>query len=192
MMCGVPLYDERWVANRWQGMWLPRQEPITPPCSTNLTLLRKTVLENNNTTARFEFKLTGPSYMNLFIQAYEDDFVAVSNWTFSQTYLKNPPTSDLSYHIFITFGIDEPELDFFVELQVRNRVRSCHYNKYKHIQSHRNPMETLRYPYYNWAYRDIVYRRKAMSTVRTLPRASQLIQISSTGLHHINDISSKL
>lgn len=118
MMCGVPLYDERWVANRWQGMWLPRQEPITPPCSTNLTLLRKTVLENNNTTARFEFKLTGPSYMNLFIQAYEDDFVAVSNWTFSQTYLKNPPTSDLSYHIFITFGIDEPELDFFVELQV--------------------------------------------------------------------------
>lgn len=57
--------------------------------------------------------------MNLFIQAYEDDFVKISNWTFSQTYLKNPPASPLSYHIFITFGIDDPALDFFVEVEVR-------------------------------------------------------------------------
>lgn len=126
MMCGIPLYDERWVSNRLQGMWLPRKEPITPPCSTNLTLVSKTVLENN-TTARFEFKLSGTSYMNLFIQAYEDDFVTISNWTFSQTYLANPPASPLSYHIYITFGKENPELDFFVEVEVRYIRDSLNY-----------------------------------------------------------------
>ncbi|KAH8418651.1 hypothetical protein KR222_008448, partial [Zaprionus bogoriensis] len=117
MMCGVPLYDERWVNNRLQGMWLPRNEPITPPCTTNLTLVNKIVLANS-TTARFEFKLTGPSYLNLFIQVNDDDFVTISNWTFSQTYLKEPPASPLSYHIFITFGIDDPTLDFFLDVTV--------------------------------------------------------------------------
>ncbi|XP_060660225.1 endoplasmic reticulum metallopeptidase 1-like [Drosophila nasuta] len=114
MMCGLPLFDERWVGNRLQGMWLPR-ETIEPPSSTTLELLNKTVLENNK-TVRFNFRLSGPPHLNLYIQPREDDFVTITDWSFSQDYLKNPPITPLSYHIFITFGIVKPPLEFFLDI----------------------------------------------------------------------------
>lgn len=117
MMCGVPLYDERWVDNRLEGVWLPREIPIEPPAKTELTLLSKTILESN-TTARFEFKLVGPDHMSLFIQPYEDDFVAVSNWSFERSYLEDPPPHPLSYHIYFTYGIDSSPLEFYLDISV--------------------------------------------------------------------------
>ncbi|EDW60407.1 endoplasmic reticulum metallopeptidase 1 [Drosophila virilis] len=119
MMCGVPLYDERWVDNRLEGVWLPREKPIEPPAKTELTLLSKTILENN-TTARFEFKLVGPDHMSLFIQPYEDDFVAVSDWSFERSYLEDPPPHPLSYHIYFTYGIDTSPLEFYLDISKPN------------------------------------------------------------------------
>lgn len=80
MMCGMPLYDFRFGDNRLQSKWLPRSEPVELPGSTKLELLNRTVL--NSTTARFEFSLTGPPQMNIFIQPYED--VEISNWLFCE------------------------------------------------------------------------------------------------------------
>ncbi|XP_034109174.1 endoplasmic reticulum metallopeptidase 1-like [Drosophila albomicans] len=119
MMCGLPYFDERWVGNRFEGMWLPREEPIEPPIPVTLELLSKTVLDNNK-TARFEFRLKGPQYMSLYIQPNEDDFVSLSNWTFSQTYLENPPPSPLTYHIYISYGSKSPSLDFTLDLSKLN------------------------------------------------------------------------
>ncbi|XP_034477172.1 endoplasmic reticulum metallopeptidase 1-like [Drosophila innubila] len=111
MMCGMPLYDYRYVQNRLQSKWLPRSEPVETPDSSNLELLSKTIV--NSTTCRFEFNLTGPSHMSIFIQPYED--VIISNWSFERTYLENPPEAPLSYHIYFTYGIDDSPLNFFVE-----------------------------------------------------------------------------
>ncbi|KAH8384740.1 hypothetical protein KR093_007130, partial [Drosophila rubida] len=116
MMCGFPLFDERWVGNRLQGMWLPR-ETIEPPFPTKLELLNKTVLENN-ATMRLYFRVSGPPHLNLFIQAREDDFVTITDWSFSKHYLQSPPAPPLSYHVFITFGLAKPPLDFFLEISV--------------------------------------------------------------------------
>ncbi|KAH8297368.1 hypothetical protein KR044_010979, partial [Drosophila immigrans] len=118
MMCGMPLFDERWVGNRLQGMWLPR-ETIEPPSPTKLELLSKIVLETN-TTVRFNFRVSGPPHLSLFIEPYKDDFVNITDWSFSQSYLKNPPAAPLSYHLFITFGVSNPTLDFCLELSKSN------------------------------------------------------------------------
>ncbi|KAH8418650.1 hypothetical protein KR222_008447, partial [Zaprionus bogoriensis] len=120
MMCGVPLYDERWVNNRLQGMWVPRATVI-PPSPTTLKLISKTVLENN-TTSRFIFNLSGPHHISLFLQPYRDDFVSISNWSFSQSYLKSPPAFPLAYHIYMTFGASNASVqqNFFVDVSKPN------------------------------------------------------------------------
>lgn len=114
MMCGMPLYDFRYVGNRLQSKWLPRSVPIEPPGSTVLKMLNKTYLKS--TTVRFEFSLSGPAQMSLFFEPYED--VTISNWTFTEDYLQNPPPFPLAYHIFINYGINNSPLKFFVDLTV--------------------------------------------------------------------------
>ncbi|EDW01020.1 endoplasmic reticulum metallopeptidase 1 [Drosophila grimshawi] len=112
MMCGMPLFDYRYAKNRLQSKWLPRSDPIEPPTLTTLMQLNKTIL--NPTTVRFEFNLTGPSHMSLFIQPYKD--VKISNWSFLNSYLEKPPAPPLPYHIYFTYGIDSAPLNFFLEL----------------------------------------------------------------------------
>ncbi|KAH8297049.1 hypothetical protein KR044_003986, partial [Drosophila immigrans] len=119
MMCGVPLFDERWVENRLEGIWVHRADNVVPPVATNLTLLSKTVLENN-TTVRFEFELKGPDHMSLFIQPYEDDYATLSNWSFPLSYLEDPPAYPLPYHIYYTYGIITTPLYFFLEITKLN------------------------------------------------------------------------
>lgn len=118
MMCGLPLYDERWVNNRLQGMWVPR-DTVKPPSPTTLKLVSKKVLENN-TTARFTFNITGPHHMSLFLEAYSEDFVSITNWSFSQSYLQAPPNFPLAYHIYMTFGVGKAtaQHQFFVDISV--------------------------------------------------------------------------
>ncbi|KAM8714031.1 hypothetical protein ACLKA7_014224 [Drosophila subpalustris] len=116
MMCGMPLYDYRYVQQRLESKWLPRSRPIEPPGSTTLEMLSKTII--NSTHCRFEFNLTGPPQMSIFIQAYED--VKITNWSFLMSYLSNPPKYPLSYHIFFNYGIDNSPLNFFMEVTKTN------------------------------------------------------------------------
>ncbi|XP_032591129.1 endoplasmic reticulum metallopeptidase 1 [Drosophila grimshawi] len=116
MMCGMPLYDYRFVENRLQSKWLPRAEPIVPPGVTTLEVLRKTIL--NSTTVQFEFHLMGPAQMSLFIEPYED--VTIMDWSFLRSYLEKPPPYPLSYHIFFNYGIDSSPLKFFIQISKAN------------------------------------------------------------------------
>ncbi|KRG04648.1 endoplasmic reticulum metallopeptidase 1 [Drosophila mojavensis] len=116
MMCGMPLYDSTYVLNRHEAKWLPRFEPIEPPARTELSLLSKTI--QNTTTVRFEFNLTGPPQMKLFIQPYED--VLLSNWSFLQIYLETPLVPPLPYFISFSYGIDKSPLHFFLEFTKPN------------------------------------------------------------------------
>ncbi|XP_062133874.1 LOW QUALITY PROTEIN: endoplasmic reticulum metallopeptidase 1-like [Drosophila sulfurigaster albostrigata] len=116
MMCGMPLYDSRYVQQRLDTKWMPRSIPVTPPGSTKLELLSKTII--NSTTCRFEYNLTGPPQMSLFFEAYED--VTIINWSFLESYLNNPPAHPLAYHILINQGIDSSPMNFFVETSKHN------------------------------------------------------------------------
>ncbi|XP_022228995.2 endoplasmic reticulum metallopeptidase 1-like isoform X2 [Drosophila obscura] len=109
MMCGVPLYDHRWVKNRLKGMWLPRNAPIETPSVPTLELLNKTVLEDGK-TVRLEFTTAVTDHTSVFIQPYED--VAVTNWTFPTAYIGQQTT----YHIYFSHGKDDTALSFFIEL----------------------------------------------------------------------------
>ncbi|KAH8297072.1 hypothetical protein KR044_004485, partial [Drosophila immigrans] len=111
MMCGMPLYDNRFVTQRLQSSWIPRSEPIVPPLATTLKLLSKTVV--NATTVRFEFSLSGPSIMRLFIKANED--VTISNWSFLRTYLENPPPAPIPHQIYLKYFNDNTPFTFFFE-----------------------------------------------------------------------------
>lgn len=86
MMCGMPLFDFRFVDNRFQSKWLPREVPVIPPESAKLEMLSKTIL--SSTTVRFEFSLDGPAQLNLFFQPYED--VKITKWSFMSEYLEKP------------------------------------------------------------------------------------------------------
>ncbi|XP_017865474.1 PREDICTED: endoplasmic reticulum metallopeptidase 1-like [Drosophila arizonae] len=112
MMCGLPLFDYRYVQNRLESKWLARSAPIEPKSSTELELVSKTQV--NATIVRFVFKLTGPSHMSLFIQPYED--AKIVNWSFSLNYLKYPPGYPLAFHIYFRYGIDSSPLTFYIEI----------------------------------------------------------------------------
>ncbi|XP_051861681.1 uncharacterized protein LOC117566483 [Drosophila albomicans] len=116
MMCGMPLYDYRYVQQRLESKWMPRSKPITPPGTTKLELLSKTTI--NSTTCRFEYNLTGPPQMSLFFGAFED--ATITNWSFLESYLNNPPAHPLAYHIFFNYGIDSSPLNFFLEISKLN------------------------------------------------------------------------
>ncbi|XP_017077370.1 endoplasmic reticulum metallopeptidase 1 [Drosophila eugracilis] len=110
MMCGMPLYDHRWVESKEDGMWLPRKNPVWTPSEPTLELLNKTVLADGK-TVRFEFNLNCTDHTSIFIQPNED--VTVGNWSFIEDYLTtiSPP-----YHIYFAYGIDDSPLNFFLDI----------------------------------------------------------------------------
>ncbi|XP_020801014.1 endoplasmic reticulum metallopeptidase 1-like [Drosophila serrata] len=108
VMCGAPCYYS--CGGRRRARWLPRESGIQMPGEVILEFLGKTVSEANK-TVRFNFELTGPSQMNIFIQPVGE--AKVTDWSFLQDIRERyqPP-----YHIFFSYGIDNSPFKFFVEL----------------------------------------------------------------------------
>ncbi|XP_020803382.1 endoplasmic reticulum metallopeptidase 1 isoform X1 [Drosophila serrata] len=111
MMCGMPLYDHRWVEAMDTLMWLPRKTPVWTPAEPILELLGKNLLENGK-TIRFVFNLTCTDHTSIFIQPKTD--VTISNWSFVEHYTTTykPP-----YHIYFSFGIDDTPLYFSIDIE---------------------------------------------------------------------------
>ncbi|KRJ99888.1 uncharacterized protein Dyak_GE12045, isoform B [Drosophila yakuba] len=107
MMCGYPLYDHRWVKNRLQIMWLPREEQIVPPSEPKLELLAKTEVGNN--TVRLDFRANTTDHASVFIQPYED--VSIVNWTLPLSYIGQQTAS----HLYFSYGKDNSPLTFSVD-----------------------------------------------------------------------------
>ncbi|EDW47547.1 GM21369 [Drosophila sechellia] len=85
---------------------------MEPDCDKYL--LEKSVLPDGKTT-RFEFELTGPPQMNVFIQPV--GVAKVTDWSFDRKLLED--TYQPPYVAYISYGIDESPLKFFVQLMVR-------------------------------------------------------------------------
>nr|NP_611418.1 uncharacterized protein Dmel_CG10081, isoform A [Drosophila melanogaster]AAF57569.1 uncharacterized protein Dmel_CG10081, isoform A [Drosophila melanogaster]AAY55128.2 RE61138p [Drosophila melanogaster]AOQ11175.1 CG10081-RA [synthetic construct] len=116
MMCGMPLYDHRWVEAMETTMWLPRKNPVWTPAEPILKQLNKTVLADGQ-TVQFEFELTTSDHTSIFISPNED--VIISNWSFLKEYLT---TNSPPYHIYYSFGIDNTPLRFHIELKKADGV----------------------------------------------------------------------
>ncbi|XP_016953643.2 endoplasmic reticulum metallopeptidase 1 isoform X1 [Drosophila biarmipes] len=107
MMCGYPLYDHRWVKNREQIMWLPREAEIVPPFVPVLELVAKTDLGNN--TMRYEFNTTTTDHTSVFIQPEED--VTIVNWSLLLAYIGQQTT----YHLYYSSGKNILPLTFYID-----------------------------------------------------------------------------
>jgi len=110
MMCGYPLYDHRWVKNRAQIMWLPRETEIVPPFVPVLQLVAKTELGNN--TMRYEFNTTTTDHTSVFIQPEED--VTIVNWSLLLAYIRQQTT----YHLYYSSGKHILPLTFYIDFWV--------------------------------------------------------------------------
>ncbi|XP_043644731.1 endoplasmic reticulum metallopeptidase 1-like [Drosophila teissieri] len=107
VMCGAPCFNS--CGGRRRAGWLPRAVNITG--NITLQLLEKSVLPEGNIT-RFEFKLTGPPQMNVFIQPV--GVARVTDWSFERKLLEGsyqPP-----YFVYFSYGKDDSPLKFFIEV----------------------------------------------------------------------------
>ncbi|KAH8285617.1 hypothetical protein KR054_011702, partial [Drosophila jambulina] len=107
-MCGAPcLYS---CGSRKSARWLPRDSDVVVPGNIELKLLETTITQPQN-TVRYDFEVTGPPHMNIFVQPVGD--AVVTSWSFVGNVLEkaNPP-----YYVFFNYGIDDSPLKFFIEL----------------------------------------------------------------------------
>ena len=116
MMCGFPLFNHRWVKASKEAVWLPTKEPTELPDIPKIKLLKKTFNSNNN-TARYEFELSGPPHMSIFLSPMDN--VSIYDWSFLKELLNKfePP-----YHIYFTYGKHSTPLKFFVDFKVPNHI----------------------------------------------------------------------
>ncbi|EDX06745.1 endoplasmic reticulum metallopeptidase 1 [Drosophila simulans] len=112
LMCGVPCFNHRWCKTRTKSHWLPREQEVAIPGATSLKLLSKAVLDTGK-VARFEFEISGPPHMSLYIQPL--DGVEVEDWSFIRNMLDEPDTYSPPYQIFFAYGSDNSPLKFHID-----------------------------------------------------------------------------
>ncbi|SPP74188.1 endoplasmic reticulum metallopeptidase 1-like [Drosophila guanche] len=112
LMCGVPCFNHRWCTTRSSSHWLPRDEPVAIPAAASLQLLSKTILQSGN-VVRYEFEMSGPPHMRLYIQPL--DGVTVEDWSFIRNMLDEPDKYSAPYHIFFSYGRDSTPLKFHID-----------------------------------------------------------------------------
>lgn len=114
MFCGMPLYNHRWNKAREYSLWIPLGEaPQIPTAYPNLTLEATEELEEEN-QRRFNFTLTGPDHMTIFINVKNS--AKILDWTFNDTLIRDneaPP-----YFIYFSYGLDNSPLEFFIDVEV--------------------------------------------------------------------------
>lgn len=117
LMCGVPCFNHRWCKARTTAHWLPREE-VAIPGNSSLDLLGKTIL--NSTYVRFEFEVSGPPHIGIFIQPL--DGVSVEDWSFIRNMLDEPEDYTLPYQIFFSYGKNNSPLKFHIDFEVSQVV----------------------------------------------------------------------
>ncbi|BFG04134.1 endoplasmic reticulum metallopeptidase 1-like [Drosophila madeirensis] len=114
VMCGIPCFYYSWCSQRTRAGWLPREtEVVMPGVELKFELLGRTVAEANR-TIRFDYELSGPPHMNVFVQPLGG--AKVEDWSFVRTMLDEPEQFSAPYQIFFSYGKDDSPLQFHIEL----------------------------------------------------------------------------
>ncbi|XP_061401284.1 endoplasmic reticulum metallopeptidase 1 [Musca vetustissima] len=113
MLCGLPLYNHRWHKSRESSIWIPGPDP-----SFDQTPVINITSKNqiSKTKIRYDFELTGPDHMGIFIQPLNGS--KVIEWSFHWTPLRmgwEPP-----YFIYFSYGINGDPLKFWLEIEKKD------------------------------------------------------------------------
>lgn len=118
MFCGMPLYNHRWNKARVYSLWIPlNEEPQIATAYANLTLQATEPLDEE-TQRRFNFTLTGPDHMTIFINVKNS--AKILNWSFNDTLITSNEAAP--YFIYFSYGLDNSPLEFFIDVEVCNRI----------------------------------------------------------------------
>ncbi|XP_060653125.1 endoplasmic reticulum metallopeptidase 1 isoform X2 [Drosophila nasuta] len=113
MFCGMPLYNHRWSKAREYSLWIPiSAKPQIPTEYPSLILQDVEELEES-TQRRFNFSLTGPDHMTIFVNVKND--AKLLDWSFNDTLLKEneaPP-----HFIYFSYGLDSSALEFTIDVE---------------------------------------------------------------------------
>ncbi|KAH8275872.1 hypothetical protein KR026_003393, partial [Drosophila bipectinata] len=115
VMCGIPCFYYSWCRWRENDGWLPRESEIILPGELSFEFLGKTIFEFNR-IARFEFQMSGPPHMNVFIQPLGS--AEVSDWSFVREMLDDPEEFQPPYQIYFSYGTDDTPLRFHIDVLV--------------------------------------------------------------------------
>ncbi|XP_017147750.1 endoplasmic reticulum metallopeptidase 1 isoform X5 [Drosophila miranda] len=110
MMCGLPLYNQRWHKTRQNTLWIPASEPLLGSVPAVKVISKKQVSPSK---IRYELQLSGPDHMALFIQPLNG--AIMKDWSFHQAPLRlsfQPP-----YFIYFSWGVNGDPLNFWLELE---------------------------------------------------------------------------
>lgn len=152
LMCGVPCFNHRWCKARATGNWLAREQEVIIPGNSSLLLLSKTLLPTGN-TMRYEFELSGPPHMGLFIEPQAG--VTVEDWSFIRNPLDEPEKYTRPYQIFFSYGKDNSPLRFHIDFAVSYAISFNIDLNAIYIFPFSFPLEMSMFPSFNWALRGI-------------------------------------
>ncbi|XP_013111709.2 endoplasmic reticulum metallopeptidase 1 [Stomoxys calcitrans] len=119
MMCGLPLFNHRWFKSRMKGYWLPSKEPIEMPGTPTLNLLNKTFVNGTTNVVRYNFELSGPPHMSIFLLPL--DGVVVEDWSFLKNMLQDRVKYEPPYHIYFSYGKLSTPLNFYFDLKIGDK-----------------------------------------------------------------------
>ncbi|XP_050743428.1 endoplasmic reticulum metallopeptidase 1 [Drosophila biarmipes] len=109
VMCGAPCFY--FCGGVRNAGWLPRE--VVSPGEITLELLEKRISDTEH-QIRFEFEVTGPPHMNIFIQPV--GVAEVTDWSFERKLLDDPDTYQPPYNIFFSYGKDDSPLKFYIDI----------------------------------------------------------------------------
>ncbi|EDV36213.1 uncharacterized protein Dana_GF12846 [Drosophila ananassae] len=112
VMCGMPCFWSSWCRSLASAAWLPRESEVIIPGSLDLKLISANVLETGK-AKRFEFELSGPPHMGLYIRPLSG--ASVEDWSFVRTMLDQPEKYSAPYQIYFSYGIDSTPFKFHID-----------------------------------------------------------------------------
>ncbi|EDW72284.2 uncharacterized protein Dwil_GK20844 [Drosophila willistoni] len=114
MFCGMPLYNHRWSKAREYSLWIPiKEQPEIPTVYPQLELDEITELDGNESQKRFNFSLTGPDHMTIFVNVKND--AKILDWSFNDTMLRE--NEEPPHFIYFSYGLDNSTLHFHIDVE---------------------------------------------------------------------------
>lgn len=113
IFCGFPVFDHRWNKAKVLSQWLPSDDNSIPG-SPKLTVISKNITLNSSSTIRYDFELSGPSHMGIYLNPLNGS--KIIDWSFLDTMLQDnwkPP-----FFIYFSMGKDKSPLEFYVTLEI--------------------------------------------------------------------------
>ncbi|KAL5289338.1 hypothetical protein ACFFRR_009467 [Megaselia abdita] len=111
-LCKFPFFNHRWFKNRYTAYYFTAETNPQLPYLPKLTMTNKAISSGK---VKYEFELTGPHHMGIFLAPVET--AKITSWTFNTTMLDKNWSSP--FFMYLSWGVDSTPYQFFVELETQ-------------------------------------------------------------------------